>query len=63
MTIEVTLDEATNNYPNLIGEMTYISYKYNRERSPNITPEQWRCVFDNTEAMEERYQREITREE
>ena len=31
----------------LIGELTYINYKYNRLRSPDISPERWKVVFGN----------------
>lgn len=54
----IALDEAINNYPKLVSEATYICYKYNRERSPSVTPEEWKVVFGNTDAMEKRYQEE-----
>jgi hypothetical protein len=43
----------------LISELTYRSYKYNRERSPEITIEGWDIVFTpKTEELEARYQKE-----
>ena len=43
----------------LISELTYANYKYNRQRSPHITPAQWQVVFgEATTRMEARYQRE-----
>lgn len=45
-------------YKTLVSESLYICYKYNRQRSPDITPEKWKCVFGNIEIMEERFQEE-----
>ncbi len=56
MTIELSLDEAINHYPKLVDELTYICYKYNRERSPDITPDQWGKIFANVDLLEQRYQ-------
>jgi hypothetical protein len=44
----------------LISELDYSCYKYSRDRSPDITLEQWRLVFgDKTDKLEERYQQEV----
>lgn len=43
----------------LVEELTYSNYKHNRQRAPDITPEQWRqTIPEFTEAMEARYQRD-----
>lgn len=45
----------------LVDELTYRNYMYNRGLAPEITPEQWEDVYGETAAMEERYQKEETR--
>jgi len=46
-------------YGELIDELTYTNYKYNRDRSPEITPEQWKVVYGGRiTKMEARYQHE-----
>lgn len=61
-TIELDLSELPNTPSADIGRtiygMVYRCYKYNRDRSPDITPEQWKVVFDNVDLMELRYQKE-----
>jgi NAD-dependent DNA ligase len=47
-------------YGKLVKEATYINYKYNRERSPDVTPEEWGKVFQKATELEARYQEEIT---
>lgn len=44
-----------------VDELIYRSYAYNRNRSPHVTPEQWRkcCPMSFTEALEERYQQDL----
>ena len=42
----------------LVDELTYSSYRYNRQRSPGVTPKQWETIFSNVEAMEARFQNE-----
>lgn len=43
----------------IVSELTYICYKFNRQESPATTPEQWAKIFgSSTEAMEERYKLE-----
>lgn len=44
----------------LVDELTYINYRYNREISPHITPERWEKSYGpQVRQMEERFQREI----
>ena len=46
----------------LVDELTYANYRYNRQRSPDITPVQWRRVIPEfTDAMEARFQAEVER--
>jgi hypothetical protein len=42
----------------IVQDAIYVSYKFNRDRSPDITPEGWQSVFGDTRLMEVRYQRE-----
>jgi len=42
----------------VIDELTYRSYRFNRDSSPDVTPEKWGLVFGNVPEMEARYQRE-----
>lgn len=43
----------------LIGELMYGSYRFNRRQSPATTPEQWKLVYgEAVEHMEARYQEE-----
>jgi hypothetical protein len=44
----------------LVDELTYRCYEFNRRETPGTTPEQWSVIFGpKTHAMEERYQHEI----
>ncbi len=44
----------------LISALVYSSYKFNRERSPQIAAGRWVLVFgDSAEALEQRYQNEV----
>ena len=47
----------------MVNELTYNNYSYNRERSPDITVEQWGRVFGESVArkMEARFQKEKTK--
>ncbi len=64
MTIEMSLNEAINNYPKLVGELDYICYKYNRERTPEVTPDRWKLIFGNrVDILEPRYQAEYSKQE
>jgi hypothetical protein len=40
----------------VIDELIYRSYSYNRQRSPEITPEQWGIIFAHVVEMEKRFQ-------
>ncbi len=59
MTIEITEHTTNGEIHGLIDELTYSCYKYNRQRSPDITPDRWRCCFSNVEALEQKYQQEL----
>jgi len=59
--MEATLE--TNHGPmtpaEIVADLTYSCYAYNRTISPDITPERWERVFGSrTMAMEARYQKE-----
>ena len=56
--MEITLDEAVSNYGNLLASTSYTCYKFNRDRSPDITPEQWGKILPNVPEMEKLYQLE-----
>ena len=43
----------------LIAEAQYQSYAYNRCRSPLRAPERWAGIWENWEALEARYQKEV----
>lgn len=43
----------------IVDELIYRSYRYNRLRTPDIKPEQWKAVFSNVDAMEDRLQKEL----
>lgn len=47
----------------IVNELIYRCYRFNREREPGVTPEQWGDIFDNVEALEARLQRELEHEE
>lgn len=44
----------------VIDALTFASYRFNRDRSPEIAPERWGRIFAGVEALEARYQRERT---
>ena len=44
----------------LVDELTYANYAHNRQRSPDLTPEQWTKVYSNVYQLEARYQQEQT---
>jgi hypothetical protein len=56
---KVTLDYALNNYENLIDNLEYINYKYNRQLEPDLKPETYACTSSNWAEMEKRYQQEL----
>ena len=44
----------------IVDDLTYINYAFNRDISPTITPEQWAKLYGpSTDKMEHRYQQEI----
>ena len=44
----------------IVSELTYSCYAFNRRNSPHITPEEWARIFgpSATAAMEERFRKE-----
>lgn len=44
----------------IVDELTYRNYRFNRLRSPGVTPERWAQVYPHADALEARYQREHT---
>lgn len=42
----------------LIDDLTYQSYKANRDRAPHVSVERWGMVYRDVDALEARYQRE-----
>ena len=45
----------------LVDELTYATYTFNRQRSPDITPGRWKKVFgEAVTQLERRYQQEQT---
>lgn len=44
----------------LVDYLTYASYKANRLRSPEVTPERWALIYHTVGEMEERFQKELT---
>ncbi len=44
----------------LMADATYTCYIYNRQRTPEIPPEQYRPVFPNVDELEKRFQGELT---
>ena len=45
----------------LVGELTYRNYEFNRKRSPEVTPEQWRSVYGGAvDLLERRYRANTT---
>jgi hypothetical protein len=55
--MNVDLEQAVKDSTRLVDELTYASYKFNRERSPNIAPERWARIFPEAVALEKRFQR------
>lgn len=48
------------NAADLISDLTYRNYSFNRERAPHITPERWAKVYGpGAERMEARYQADL----
>lgn len=42
----------------LLAQLMYSSYRFNRLHAPKITPEQWAKVFPNAAALENAFQTE-----
>ena len=50
--------EAAMTAGQLVDALTYASYKFNRMRSPEITPERWAKIYPQAEHLEAHYQAE-----
>lgn len=64
MTIHDTLRELKAilaSLDKMLDDANYSAYKFNKEHSPNITPEQWGWIFPDAKELEERYQKEATK--
>jgi hypothetical protein len=53
-----TMTTTKQTYGAVIDHLTYCCYRYNRQISPEVSPERWGLLFSNWEAMEARYQSE-----
>jgi hypothetical protein len=42
----------------MVDDLTYCSYRANRLRSPEVTPERWALIYHTVYEMEERFQKE-----
>jgi hypothetical protein len=56
--MQIELNDAVDNCLAVIGTLTYLNYCHNRRLSPDITPEQFKLVYENVEEMEILYQKE-----
>ena len=45
----------------IVGDLTYINYAFNRQRSPQISPERWALIYPRAAELEEHYQEEAPR--
>lgn len=43
----------------LVSDLVYASYRAQRDNSPEVTPERWGAIFDDSADLEARYQREL----
>ena len=56
------VDQAERNLAEkLFSELTYASYAHQRRISPEVSPERWAKIFPRAQAMEARYQEELSR--
>jgi len=61
MTETITINKDTDIH-SVVDELAYRAYQWNRIRTPQYSPEQWKCVFGkDVDAMERRYQSEVTK--
>ena len=44
------------NVNQLIDELTYLNYRFNRENAPQVTPLEWAAIYHDAERMERRFQ-------
>ena len=43
----------------VVDELTYRNYVFNRQNRPDIQPERWAAIYPDAENMEKRYQQEV----
>lgn len=43
----------------MIDNLTYASYKHNRQQFPQISPERWALIFPHASDLEEIYQHQL----
>lgn len=48
--------------PEIIDELTYASYRFNRQHSPEIGLDMWRISYQNVDELEARFQKEVPEE-
>ena len=41
-----------------VRDLTYVSYRHNREIAPDVSAERWEKIYADAKAMEARYQAE-----
>ena len=57
MTITIDLTKPYNP-EDIVDELTYRAYYYNRKRRPDIPLEAWGKVFSNVEKLEAKFQKD-----
>lgn len=57
-TLNITKDTTSEEVDGFMDELTYQCYHFNRDISPDTTPEQWSKIFANVDLLEQRYQKE-----
>jgi hypothetical protein len=59
MTKIIKIEEAIRNPQQFVAELTYVSYRYNRDLAKEFSLERWARMYGpETAAMEQRYQAE-----
>ena len=58
MTIEIDLTKDFDP-KQIVDDMTYASYKFNRLNRPDISPEKWATIFRDGATLEKWYQKEL----
>lgn len=57
--IDLSNGQIPANLPDMMVNLAYVNYKYNREHSPQITPEKWAMLFPHADLLEQRLQAEM----